>query len=282
MEHKLNEQSKRNADEEGRFYSRRRWNRVEGDHDRNSNEMKYSRSEDWRERRDYSRVYYRNSRDEKRGKYGYEKRYDPSNNRYPKENYRTYREKNRYGDINLRRTNVSSSRQSNPQNPIPVDLTPSGVLTRYLHLSDVTKSLSESDTKSKYSPPDDEIVPTPENCHIHLFKYNERTDKQTEIPIYNFKSYYIIGRDKELADIVVSEEEDGYLVSKEHTVLQFRKSKLGQVNCYIMDLKSTNGTFLNDSKEEIPSKRYIELKDKDFFKLGDYNSVLEFMVVHDK
>lgn len=178
---------------------------------------------------------------------------------------------------------------------IPIDLKPSGILTKYLHITNPELSLS----KSKYFPPGDAIIPTPVNCRFHIFKYNEETDVQTEIPIYNYKSFFIIGRDENIADIVVPESEDGDLVSKEHAVLQFRKNEVGDIGTdeiksgdgnsnsevaklYLMDTGSTNGTFLNDEKNELPTKRYIELKNNDVFKVGDYESILEFMIIEDE
>lgn len=168
--------------------------------------------------------------------------------------------------------------------PIPIDLKPSGILTKYLHLTtDNVKPLIDADVRNKYSPPEDAVIPDSINCKIHIFKYNEDTNKQTEIPLYNFKSFFIIGRDEELSDITISKDnEDGDLVSKQHLVIQFRKNNNGIVNCYILDLGSTNGTFLNDADDELPKKRFIQLKNKDVFRLGDPDSVLEFMVIEDQ
>lgn len=168
--------------------------------------------------------------------------------------------------------------------PIPIDLKPSGILTRYLHqTSNPVTNIGATDIRNKYSPPDDAVIPTSSNCHIHLFKYNRDTDKQVEIPLFNFKSYFIFGRDEELSDITIAKEtEDGDLVSKQHAVLQFRKGTDDTVKCFLLDLGSTNGIFLNESLEELPKKRFIQLKDRDYFCLGDPESVLEFMIIEDK
>lgn len=164
--------------------------------------------------------------------------------------------------------------------PIPISLKPSGILTKYLHQT----SNTTTDTVNEYSPPDDAIIPTSSNCSFHLFKYNRDTDTQVEIPLYDFKSYFILGRDEEQCDItILKETEDGDLVSKQHAVLQFRKGNndASSVKCFLLDLGSTNGTFLNESMDELPKKRFIQLKDKDYFCLGDPESVLEFMVIED-
>ena len=181
---------------------------------------------------------------------------------------------------------MSSTQQS--IKPIPIDLKPSGILTKYLHLQQNPVGNDNAGLKesgSKYAPPDDAVVPTAQNCPFHLFKYNDDTKKQVEVPIFNFKSYFLFGRDSELCDIVIDKDtEDGDLVSKQHAVLQFKKSKKvpDRVDCFIMDMGSTNGTFLNDSDVELPSKRYIQLKNKDFIRFGDYDAVVEFMIVEDK
>ena len=174
------------------------------------------------------------------------------------------------------------SASGSASSPIPIDLRPSGVLTKYLHLS-TGPNLGSHDARSKYAAPEDAVVPTRKNCAFHLFKYNEETDTQVEVPLLNYKSYFVFGRDAELADVLVADDEDGDLVSKQHAVLQFRKGgpENGNVRCYLMDIGSTNGTFLNDDKVELPTKRFIQLKNNDVFKLGDYDSVLEFMVIED-
>lgn len=199
---------------------------------------------------------------------------NPRRNNYNRPNPRDYK---RYSNGPVHTSKVEKVK------PIPIDLKPSGILTRYLHLSNpgAGSPIRESDARAKYAPPDDSIIPTAKNSNFHLFKYNEETKQQTEIPLFNYKSFFLIGRDAELADIVIQDDEDGDLVSKQHAVLQFRKSEKGVVCCYLMDLGSTNGTFLNDSREELPTKRYIQLKNNDVFKFGDYESIVEFSVIMD-
>jgi smad nuclear-interacting protein 1 len=94
------------------------------------------------------------------------------------------------------------------------------------------------------------------------------------------KSGYLIGRDKAIADILTEHES----CSKQHAVLQYRlfqkptRDGLGyeqEVRPYVMDLDSTNGTFLNGKK--IESARYVELKVKDVLKFGE--STREYVLV---
>lgn len=69
-----------------------------------------------------------------------------------------------------------------------------------------------------------------------------------------------IGRDSQKCQIVIPDE----LVSSVHAVL--KKTK---ISCSLEDLKSGNGTYINDSRIN-----KIELKDKDKFKIGEYEFTL--------
>lgn len=218
----------------------------------------------------------RSGRDFKRGDYKY--RDDKYRDDRSRDDRRNYHRTSRRNDDSRYETSIAKPKRIDPR--------PSGILVKYADFQRAPSSqkLTVIDTLNKYTPPEDEIIPTKENCNYHLFKYNEDTEKQIEIPLYNFKSFFIFGRDKELSDIVIDEEtEDGDLVSKQHAALQFRKNKDSDnsVTCYIIDLGSTNGIFLNGSEVELPKKRYIQLKNKDYFKLGDYDSILEFTVIQD-
>ncbi|RLN96076.1 hypothetical protein BBJ28_00005055, partial [Nothophytophthora sp. Chile5] len=86
------------------------------------------------------------------------------------------------------------------------------------------------------------------------------------------KSAFLIGRDKAAADVLTEHQS----CSKQHAVLQYRLYQketddgLGfeqEVRPYILDLNSTNSTFLNGRK--IDSSRYIELKEKDVLRFGE-------------
>ncbi|EJK44443.1 hypothetical protein THAOC_37015, partial [Thalassiosira oceanica] len=84
-------------------------------------------------------------------------------------------------------------------------------------------------------------------------------------------SAYLFGRERKVADIPV----DHPSLSKQHAVLQYRalptRSELGgptKLRCkpFLMDLESTNGTFINGVRLE--SARYYELKRGDVITLG--------------
>ena len=74
--------------------------------------------------------------------------------------------------------------------------------------------------------------------------------------------------------------------SRQHAVLQYRcipgkgadGQKIKRVLPYIIDLESSNGTFLNNKK--IEPKRYHELREKDVLKFGF--SSREYVLLHDQ
>ncbi|KAF6006404.1 hypothetical protein HII13_005079 [Brettanomyces bruxellensis] len=157
---------------------------------------------------------------------------------------------------------------------LKVVMKPSGILN-YSHLQG-----PKYDAKTFYTPPEDEFEPENETGY-HVFKFDDLTKDEVEVPLLIGKSYITIGRDSDLADLALNgKTDDESVVSKRHAVLQFRRSKdSGEIKLYILDLDSTNGTFLNESKTELPKQRYIELKDKDRLKFGDYNSHIEFVIL---
>jgi smad nuclear-interacting protein 1 len=79
-----------------------------------------------------------------------------------------------------------------------------------------------------------------------------------------------MGKDERICDILCLNPS----ISRQHAVVQFRLiSKMNtegdyseSIRPYVMDLGSTNGTFLND--EQIESSRYYELLHKDVLRLG--------------
>uniref|UniRef100_A0A182SUS3 FHA domain-containing protein n=1 Tax=Anopheles maculatus TaxID=74869 RepID=A0A182SUS3_9DIPT len=95
------------------------------------------------------------------------------------------------------------------------------------------------------------------------------------------QSCYLIGRDRKVCDIPV----DHPSCSKQHAVLQYRLvpyervdgTKSQCVRPYIIDLESSNGTFVNNKK--IETKRYLELREKDVLKFGF--SSREYVLLHE-
>ncbi|CAN4117792.1 unnamed protein product [Withania somnifera] len=113
---------------------------------------------------------------------------------------------------------------------------------------------------------------------LYVFKGGEVLND----PLYvHRQSCYLFGRERRVADIPT----DHPSCSKQHAVLQYRQVEkenpngtlLKQVRPYIMDLGSTNGTFINDSR--IEPERYYELFEKDTLKFG--NSSREYVLLHE-
>lgn len=101
------------------------------------------------------------------------------------------------------------------------------------------------------------------------------------IPIHR-QSAYLFGRTRSIADIPI----DHPSCSKQHAVLQFRlvsykrdDATTGRrVRPYIIDLESSNGTFVNNKR--IDPRCYVELMEKDVVKFG-YSS-REYVVLHEE
>ncbi|XP_024018600.1 FHA domain-containing protein DDL [Morus notabilis] len=113
---------------------------------------------------------------------------------------------------------------------------------------------------------------------LYVFKNGEVLNE----PLYiHRQSCYLFGRERRVADIPT----DHPSCSKQHAIIQFRqveKEKLDgmlakQIRPYLMDLGSTNKTFLNEVA--IEPQRYYELFEKDTIKFG--NSSREYVLLHE-
>ncbi|KAJ0404505.1 hypothetical protein ATCC90586_007762 [Pythium insidiosum] len=127
----------------------------------------------------------------------------------------------------------------------------------------------------KWSEPAEARVPK-RRFRLYVFK----DDKEIATLHVHRKSAFLVGRDKAVADILTEHAS----CSKQHAVLQYRLfqkptpdglSYTQEVRPYIMDLNSTNGTFLNG--KQIEPARYIELKPRDMLKFGE--STREYVLV---
>ncbi|WCJ37198.1 SMAD/FHA domain-containing protein [Euphorbia peplus] len=101
-------------------------------------------------------------------------------------------------------------------------------------------------------------------------------------PLYiHRQSCYLFGRERRVADVPT----DHPSCSKQHAVIQFRQIEKEQpdgtlkkqVRPYVMDLGSTNKTFINENP--IEPQRYYELFEKDTLKFG--NSSREYVLLHE-
>jgi smad nuclear-interacting protein 1 len=104
---------------------------------------------------------------------------------------------------------------------------------------------------------------------------SDKKDDDDLLDVYHIsrQSAYLFGRERKIADIAV----DHGSLSKQHCVLQYRalpsksSSLVGEptkLQCkpYLMDLESTNGTFINGVRLDVA--RYYELRRGDVITLG--------------
>ena len=129
----------------------------------------------------------------------------------------------------------------------------------------------------KYSEPQEAKKPK-RRWRFYVFKGEEA------MPVLHLhrQSAYLLGKDRKVADIPI----DHPSCSRQHAVLQYRcipgtsvnGQKVTRVLPYIIDLESSNGTFLNNKK--IEPKRYMELREKDVLKFGF--SSREYVLLHDQ
>lgn len=102
---------------------------------------------------------------------------------------------------------------------------------------------------------------------MYVFKNDEIVDT---VQLFE-QSCWLFGREMAVVDIPIEHPS----CSKQHAVIQFRYSekrnefgdKIGKVKPYVLDLESSNGTFVNEQR--IPDAKYVEVKDKDVIKFGD-------------
>lgn len=105
--------------------------------------------------------------------------------------------------------------------------------------------------------------------YLYIFKNEELIGELA----LDKKSCYRLGRNEDYSDIHLAHES----CSKQHAVLQFREhpSQEGHL-LFLMDLKSTHGTFLNETR--IEPLRFYELKSKDNIRFAA--SSREYLVMH--
>ncbi|KAG0168273.1 hypothetical protein DFQ28_005129 [Apophysomyces sp. BC1034] len=127
----------------------------------------------------------------------------------------------------------------------------------------------------KYNEPPEAAKPK-QKWRLYVFKGSE----QIELLHLHRQSSFLVGRDRVVVDIPV----DHPSCSKQHAVVQFRRvteeSDIGLprevIKPFVIDLDSTNGTFLNGN--QIPATRFVELRVKDVLKFG--HSTREYVLLH--
>ena len=124
----------------------------------------------------------------------------------------------------------------------------------------------------KFSEPPEARAPNT-RWRLYVFKKTKNGGGEDDDPLdvlhISKQSAYLFGRDRKVADIPV----DHTSLSKQHCVLQYRalpdKNDIEmRLRCkpYLMDLGSTNGTFLNGVR--LDDARYYELRKGDVITLG--------------
>ncbi|KAF8798812.1 SMAD/FHA domain-containing protein [Phlegmacium glaucopus] len=245
-----------------------------------------------------------------------DKRTRRGDDRVPERDHRHYRERDRereqerdrdrydrrnrdkeYGSSRSQRRSASPpSRTSRPRDvrsrsdsgsvvivkdPSPVDkakpnMAPSGLLAAE---TNTVKAVDGTSTVLKYNEPPEARKPAL-GWRLYVFKDGE----QVELLHIHRQSAYLIGRDRLVADIAV----DHPSCSKQHAAIQYRymqeKDEFGTakgvIKPFVIDLESTNGTFVNNDKEAVPAARYYELKTGDVIKFG--LSTREYVILHDE
>lgn len=114
---------------------------------------------------------------------------------------------------------------------------------------------------------------------LYVFKGDEQLPDPLHI---HRQSCYLFGRERRVADVPT----DHPSCSKQHAVLQFRLTEKegadgmmkAAVRPYLLDLGSTNGTFING--ERLEAERYYELLEQDVIKFG--NSTRTYVLLREK
>jgi smad nuclear-interacting protein 1 len=125
----------------------------------------------------------------------------------------------------------------------------------------------------KYQEPPEKGIPA-KKWRLYVFKEGKALDEP--LKIHN-QSSYLFGRDRRVADVGT----DHGSCSLQHAVIQYRTTDKGGrviVRPYLIDLNSTNGTFLNGDR--IDPERYYELLPKDVITLG--SSTREYVLLAEK
>ena len=127
----------------------------------------------------------------------------------------------------------------------------------------------------KWSEPEDARKPVD---RWRMYEY--KNGKEEKILHIHRQSAFLVGRIKDIADVLTMHPS----CSGQHAVIQFRLKvlkdhetgeELRAILPYVMDLESTNGTFLNG--EKIAPARYVELRETDMLKFG--NSSREYVMI---
>jgi smad nuclear-interacting protein 1 len=144
-----------------------------------------------------------------------------------------------------------------PANKVKPDFGLSGALSKDVKTGNVYKGVL-----LKFREPPEARAP---NTLWRLYVY--KGDDLVETLHVNRQSAYLFGRHADVCDVVLHHAS----CSTQHAVLQYRAvlhpaTQLLHCQPYLMDLESTNGTFLNGVR--LDSARYYQLKAGDVLRFG--------------
>ncbi|CAD2103642.1 fork head domain protein, putative [Plasmodium vinckei lentum] len=122
----------------------------------------------------------------------------------------------------------------------------------------------------KYTESIDSEMPD-KKWRLYVF-LNTATEEPHEILRIHEKPYYLIGKDELVADILLR----NMSISKQHAVIQFKKHD-NKVLPFLIDLNSTNGSYLNN--EKIDPNKFYELRETDLLRFG--SSGREYVLLYD-
>ena len=129
----------------------------------------------------------------------------------------------------------------------------------------------------KYSAPPEKVLPT-RPWRMYVFKGEDLLDTLH----LTRHDHYLLGRDERVADVETAHGS----CSEQHAVLQFRRVPYSGTNpkhkgkrvckLFLIDLDSTNGTYLNGAR--IDASRYYEVKEKDCMRVGESAREYVFLI----
>jgi smad nuclear-interacting protein 1 len=130
---------------------------------------------------------------------------------------------------------------------------------------DATTGNMQNGVKLKYSEPEEARM-TEKMYRLYVFKNGEQVD------VYHLhrQTHFLFGRNRAVVHVPV----DHPSCSSQHAVIQYRNVN-NVTRPYVIDLESTNGTFLNG--ERLECARYYELKGTDMLTFG--TSTREYVLV---
>ncbi|KAL9081571.1 MAG: hypothetical protein Q9159_007249 [Coniocarpon cinnabarinum] len=155
---------------------------------------------------------------------------------------------------------------------------PTGILAAESNKVTVGSGSKAHDIVLKYhEPPEARKPPASEPWVIYVFKGDSKDPIHT-VPLHS-RTCWLLGRETAVADVPLEHPS----CSKQHAVFQFRHTtktneygdRKSKVGLYLLDLDSSNGTFVND--EKVTPSTYVQCLSGDIVKFAD--SEREYVVM---